>query len=465
MTARSAARLAVRDLQASWRKFIFVIFAVAAGTGALTGVRGFSESFGSLLFREARTLIASDLFVRIFAQPTPEQQAAVDALTREGIRYTPVTETVSMAASAATPDPALVTLKAIDPAVFPFYGSVQLAPALSLAEALAGHQAVVSDDLLLRLNVKQGGTVRLGGKDFRVSAVLVSEPDRMSGSFSVGPRVLISRESLEGTGLVGLGSRASQRLLFRTGNQDLSMVEARLRKAFPEALVVNYREMNPNVSRGISRTATFLSMVSLIALVIGAIGVAAAMHAHLQSRMDSIAILKSIGAKSRDVVAIYGLQTTLLGLVGGLAGVVTGQAVQAVLPALFGRFLPIQPPLTFSFQVAVQGLALGMLTTALFTLPALLSVREIRPAMIFRRDMAANRTSLRTRLRKSTFSAAIALTVCLGLAGVAATLVSGPPIDAIRIGTVFVAGLLVSLAAMFAASAAMTASKRKDAPK
>src|SRR5690606_9380738 len=129
----------------------------------------------------------------------------------------------------------------------------------------------VSEDFLLRLNVRPGDRVRIGGQEFRISAAIISEPDRMSGSFAVGPRVLISRESFATTGLAGPGSRASQRLLFRIGAADLSAVEAELRRAFPEALVVNFRDMNPRVSRGIARASTFLSLVSLIALIVGAI--------------------------------------------------------------------------------------------------------------------------------------------------------------------------------------------------
>ena len=94
-----AVRIAARDLRASWKKFIFVVVAVAAGVGALTGVRGFSESFRVMLLKEARTLIAADLFVRIFAQPTAQQQAVVDSLQSRGVVHTLVTETLSMVAS------------------------------------------------------------------------------------------------------------------------------------------------------------------------------------------------------------------------------------------------------------------------------------------------------------------------------------------------------------------------------
>ena len=140
-------RIAVRDLGASWSRFLFVVLAVAAGVGALTGVRGFSESFRAMLFREARTLIASDLFVRIYAQPTAEQKAAVEALKVKGVTSTAVTETFSMVASEAVPEPALVTLKAIDPAAYPLYGEVTLNPPRRLRDILNDSTVIASDDL------------------------------------------------------------------------------------------------------------------------------------------------------------------------------------------------------------------------------------------------------------------------------------------------------------------------------
>ena len=53
-----------------------------------------------------------------------------------------------------------------------------------------------------------------------------------------------------------------------------------------------------------------------------------AMHAHLQQKMDHIAVMKSLGATSREIIRIYTLQTLMLGVVGGIAGVLVGRAVE-----------------------------------------------------------------------------------------------------------------------------------------
>lgn len=444
---RTAFKIAIREARASAGKFAFVLLAVAAGVGSLTGVRGFSEAFRGMLLKQARTLMAADVSVRIFALPSDEQQRTIARLGKQGVEVTRVTETISMAASDKSVDPVLVTLKAVDPRVFPFYGTLTLLPAGSLRDKLRADTVLVSEDLSLRMDIHDGDTLRVGGQPFTVAGIITQEPDRMSGSFSVGPRVMISREGLDRTGLIGPGSRASQRLLLRLGPgaPAVSEVVRDLRRAFPEALIVDFRETNPNIARGLDRATTFLSLVSLIALIVGAIGVATGMHAHLQSKLDNIAIMKSVGARSGQIIRIYLIQTVMLGLAGGLIGVLVGVAVEQAFPLLIERYFQVRPDGGFNIATAAQGVGLGILTSLLFTLPPLLSIRTMRPNLIFRRDMPETKPTWREWLRSARLSIAAAATICVGLAGIAAWLVGGSWNEALRIGGYFVGGLLVSL--------------------
>ena len=153
----------------------------------------------------------------------------------------PITETITMASSAQTPDPLLISVKAIDPHVYPFYGEVQLNPARPLGEVLDAHSVVVSDDLLLRLNVRTGDTLRIGGQEFRIAGVVTSEPDRMTGTLNVGPRVMIAREGLDRTGLIRIGSRASERFLFHlptTGAPDVAEVRRIRPRIWPNLRII-----------------------------------------------------------------------------------------------------------------------------------------------------------------------------------------------------------------------------------
>ena len=444
---RTALKIAWRDARPSPAKFLFVILAVAVGVGALTGVRSFSRAFHDLLLRQARTLMAGDISVRVFALPDLSQAAAMRDLEKRGVRRTAVTETLTMANTAAVPEPVLVSVKAVDPAVYPFYGEVKLDPPGSLGAVLDSRSAAVSDDLLIRLKARVGDQVRLGGQEFRIAATLVSEPDRITGSLNVGPRVMISREGLDRTGLIGIGSRAAQRLLFRLppGGPNVQQVRNILKRAFPEGLIADYRETHPIITRGLDRSTTFLSLISLIALIVGALGVATAMHAHLQQKMDSIAILKCLGARSGQVLKIYLAQTLALGLAGGVLGVAFGTLVQRAFPALISRFFPIEPHMGLDLVPAAQGLAIGILTTLLFTLPPLLGIRGIRPAVIFRREMAEARPDWLRRWSRSWEALVTAGVILVGIGLMAAWLAGTTLADSLRIGAYFAGGLLVSL--------------------
>jgi putative ABC transport system permease protein len=392
----SAAKIASREMRSSRGKFAFVILSVAIGVAALTGVRGFSSSFRTTLLMRARSIMAADLAARMFQQATPDEQKGLDEIIASGVEMTPVTELMSMASAVKDPDPLLVSLKAVDPAKYPFYGEVDLSPAMTLKEALGPHSVAVGDDLLLRLGLHVGDALKVGGQEFRIAASVVNEPDRLSGSFAAGPRVLISRDALEATGLLAPGSHAGQRFLFKvpaptngSGVSDTAVVElkSRLEQLLPEAQLTDYRETNPALTQGLDRATSLLSLMSLVALVLGAVGVAMAMRAHLQQRLDTIAIMKSLGARSGQIMKIYLLQTLLLGLVGGLLGVVFGVAVQLAFPVILGKLINVQTDLHLQPRAIFVGLGAGVLTTLLFTLPPLLDIRGVRPILILRRAM------------------------------------------------------------------------------
>ena len=383
-----AAAIGWRDLKSAPGKFAFVVLSVAVGVAALVGVRGFSESFRTTLTTEAQSLMAGDLSARIFRQPSAEETQKLAALEKGfyGSDITWVTETVSMASVPPDPVPILVTLKAVDPAKYPFYGTAQLEPAMSPQQALTGDNAVVAEEFLIRLNAHVGQSLRLGGKSFKIIAVLSQEPDRISAGAGLGPRVMVSSASLEGTGLLAAGSRAAQRMLIKLpAKADTASVRKQVESILPDAQVVDFKEGNPGLSQGLENATSILSLICLVAMVLGAIGVAMAMHAHLEQRMDMLAILKAIGAQSSDLLRIFLLQTMALGLVGALVGVAGGAAVMEALPAVFGKLLPVHTVLQFPWRAVGAGLGTGLLTTLLFCLPPLLDVRTVRPILVLRR--------------------------------------------------------------------------------
>jgi len=465
LSYRSAAKIAAREMRSSRGKFFFVLLSVAIGVAALTGVRGFSASFRTTLLLRARSIMAADLAARTFQQLTPDEQRSIDAIRATGVQTTTVTEMLSMASSPISPDPLLVSIKAVDPALYPFYGTVDLAPTLTLPAALTPTSVAVGDDLLLRLNLHVGDSIKLGNQTFRIAATIVNEPDRLSSSFTVGPRVFISRAALMSTGLLAPGNRATERVLFKlppnaTGqpvsDTAVAALKSQLVAALPEAQVSDYRESSPAITNGLDGATSLLSLMSLVALVLGAVGVAMAMRAHLQQRLDTIAIMKSLGAHSSQIIKIYLLQTLFLGILGGLIGVAGGIAVQLIFPFVLPSAINIPPEFHLQFRAVFTGLGAGILITLLFTLPPLLDIRGVRPILILRRAVEdSDDPFIHAALKKISKNIAqifATVLILVGLAAVAMTLS-----DSFDVGKWFSIGLVLVLLVLLGASSALLA--------
>jgi putative ABC transport system permease protein len=444
----TGAKIAWRELRSTPSKFLFVVLAVAVGVGALSGVKGFGLAFKSMLVRNAKQLIAADLQAQVWNLPTEEQLNAVTLAARNRGVMTRVTETISMAGSGHSSVPQMVSVKAVDPAVYPLYGELGVEPKQPLATLLKDDTALVNPELLLRLKLKPGEQLRLGGKSYLIAGTLVTETDRLASGFGPGMRVLVSRGGLERSGLIQFGSRAAQRFLFKLNpGVNVDKLKDDLRSALPHTFISDFRDGDAAVARGIDNATIFLSLVSLIALIVGSLGVAMAMYSHLQQKMDTIAVMKAVGARSNQIMQIYLLQTLWLGVAGGLLGVAIGAIVQRSFPLLIKRVFDMLPEVTFDWSFSLQGMCLGVLTTLLFTVPPLLGIRNIRPSLVFRREMADAKRPWRDRWREAGAGMVVAGLI-LGAFGLITVWLS----DSWKMGAYFIAGLTASLAILSVAA-------------
>jgi len=439
-------RLALRELRRGRRKFIFFLLGIAIGVAGLVGIRGFNVSLQAALLKEARTLMAADMTVSMSRTPTAEQEQALADLARaNGLTAIHHIETASMAVNPANKETTLIQVKAVEPG-YPFYGVLELNPADA---ALTDETALVAAELLDRLALNIGDTLKIGTATFRIAGTIVKEPDRVVAGMGIGPRVMITAGGLARAELIQFGSRAQHTFLIKLATDDqVEPVRAELTAIFAAAKgkVADFREAQPQIKRFLDRMTSFLSLVSMVALLVGGLGVANAVRVFIQQKLDSIAIMKVMGGTNARVLAIFVTQIAILALLGSALGVALGYLIQLVLPQIVGQLLELQIDLTLSPWVAMQGLVVGLATAILFTMLPLTAIADVKPALVFRREMAdqAAKPTPRTLMREG---------LLLAIAAVGLALIAAWMANRLTWGFGFMGGLIFAVLILWGASA------------
>ena len=476
-------KMAWRETRAAWRHFLYFLVCIAIGVGALTGVSLFGTQVERTVTKEARGLLGGDLEIRLTRRISPQGRDVLDSLMDRGIVFTHVSELVAMAAQAAPSvvgqPTQIVELKAVEPE-YPLYGSLRVEPNNDLKEllrrqdgdcsGLTCYGVVVQEALLIRMGLALGGQLKIGEGLFVITGILKTEPDRMANAFSLGPRVLMSQEGLRTAELVKVGSRIRERFLLKIPSTMLPsplLYELRGRMASDSARVSSYREAQPQLKQSLDQLTRYLGLIGLTALFVGGLGVATSVHAFVREKLNTIAILKTVGADSQTIVLTYGWQALMLGLVGSLVGLLIGMALHLGLPWVIAAVMATDlldqlgfasGGLGLSLPPLLKGLALGMLSTLLFTLWPLLTIREVKPARIFRREVAPSDSTLNSGRIKWWSSwqrlDRVKLLVAIGI-GLGLALLSIWQAGSWRVGLLFI---LAFTAAVFLLGAAASAS-------
>lgn len=387
-------RYVLWESRGSWMRLFFFVACLAVGVAAIVAVASLSSGLEGGIRSEARQLLAADLAVSGRRPLPPELDDALRELP--GARRADVRETVTIvAAPSRDGQPGrsqLVELKAVGPG-YPFYGALELDPPEPLASLLGEETVLVAPELLLRLGLERGDRLRVGAEEFRIAGTVSSEPDRIMAEVGLGPRVLLHLSGLERANLVQYGSRVSYRALIRLDSDgDDARVKAaaeELKRAMPESdyyRVETFSDAQPRLRRGLSRLDSYLGLVALLSLLVGGVGVAQTIRAWLAGRLDSIAVLKCLGMRPREILGVYLGQAVALGVVGSLIGALLGSGVALVLPQFLGAFVPTHLLRLWQPWALLRGLLLGVGVAFLFTLPALTAVLRVAPSRVLRRD-------------------------------------------------------------------------------
>jgi putative ABC transport system permease protein len=387
--------LALRESRGSSGRLAFFAVCLSVGVAAVVSVAALSRALDDGIKAQARQLLAADVSIES-RRPIPAGVlAAADALAgakRSETRELPSVVSVPTAPGEAPGPSVLCELKAVGPG-YPFYGTLEIDPVRPLDELLGPDRVLVGAELLRRLAVAPGDSLRIGEATFTIAGTLLAEPDRLAVSFTLGPRILLGLDGLARTGLLGVGSRVQYRALVALGpdaspdavrDAAETIQEAMEDPAFVE--VETYLEAQPALRQGLDRVDRFLALVALLSLLVGGIGVAQAVRAWLAGRLDAVATLRALGVRPREAFLLYLGQTLALGLAGSVFGALAGALVAQAVPRLLAGLLPVRVEVGWPLLAIAKGLALGLAVATLFALRPLLEVLRVPPVLVLRRE-------------------------------------------------------------------------------
>jgi putative ABC transport system permease protein len=304
------------------------------------------------------------------------------------------TPTMVRPADAARVAARMVELKAIQPG-FPLYGSMTLDSGQPYSHSLLEHRGtLVRPELLTALGVKVGDSIAIGSTTFEIRGVVANEPGRNLGAFSLGPRVFVDFDDMPATGLLVFGSRARRVILARVPDDNLDAMVTAINQDFTEDYINarSYRATDDAIGRDFDRSENYLSLVGLVIVILGGIAVSSVTRVFVMQKIRSIAVLKCLGATSRQIMAVYLLQVMSLGLAGSLLGVAIARLALAGIPLALGpstTSLLADVHYTINWRIALQGVTIGVLVSLLFSLVPLLDVRLVKPSLLLRDESRA----------------------------------------------------------------------------
>jgi putative ABC transport system permease protein len=382
-------RFIIRQIARSRRQAIVFVLCVALSIVTIISLNGFSASVNRSMLNDAKTLHAADIIIHSHVDLSPAVINSVKQFeARQEILGTRIWEFYSVVRSPNGQDSLLAKLKLVQPG-YPFYGSVVLKSGREFGSVLKTGNIIVAQSLLDRLNLAVGDRLHIGNATLKIKDVVVQEPDQPVDLFLLGPRIFIAADDLAALDLVKKGSRVQYGYLIKVLDEDhLPAIADRLKSvADPEQERVDtYRTARSRVKRFFDNLFFFLSLISIFTLLLAGIGIQSALTAFLKEKETTIAVMKTVGAKSWFVTRQFIFILALLGLTGTVLGLLAGLILQNALDVLFKGLLPENVTLIISWVAVLEGFCLGVLVVGLFSFIPLHRLKDIKPVIIFRKE-------------------------------------------------------------------------------
>ncbi|MFQ5635536.1 MAG: ABC transporter permease [Gammaproteobacteria bacterium] len=384
-----AVRCLLRDLRAG--ELSVLLTAIVVAVAAMTAVGFFTDRVGRAIRLQAGAVLAADVVVSAPAPVEPSFIAAAEAAgldTAESMSFL----TMVLPADTANDSNALTMITAVTDG-YPLRGELLVADVMfGEAGPATGVPAPGScwaePGLLGRMNLAVGDRVVVGARELVIERVLEYQPNQMTGGMTqLAPGLMVNIGDVPSFDVIRPGSRATYRELFAGEEEPMQAFRRRIEESKTDALRVRgLEDAGEQINAAIDRAQRFLTLASLVTVILAAVATAMAARRYALRHLDTIALLKTVGA-TQSFVQNSTLSQLAFVIVGTtIAGTIIGFFAQAALVYLAADILKVSLPST-SPGAGILGLITAATVTIGFALPHLLQLKTTSPIRVLRRDL------------------------------------------------------------------------------
>lgn len=359
------------------RQLQILILATLLAVMCLTSIGFFIDSVYGLLANTEAALLGGD---RVISSSKPIEQNIEAIATNNNLATARTISFFSMLTSET--NLALTSLKAVDQN-YPLRGQLYIdgEPTNMLPET---GEIWLEERAMLLLGVKIGDQVTIDRSNFTVTHVLTLEPDRVSGGFSFAPRGLINIKDLSNTALLQPGSRANYRLLVAGNSGNLTKFDQQISNELTKNQKMQVAgEDDARSNNRLLQTTSFLRLAVLVNVILVSVVIGIVAFNYISAHMREVAIIRCLGATSRQVVWLFALSLLLIGIFCGAIGSGAGYILSKILGYILLQFLNLQLPQP-SWQPALGGIGLAVFLVVGLGLPPLQILRKVSPIYVLR---------------------------------------------------------------------------------
>ncbi|MGC8517198.1 MAG: ABC transporter permease [Steroidobacteraceae bacterium] len=403
-------RFALRMLTREWRggELGVLLLALTVAVGAISGVGFLVGRIRAAVTLQASSVLAADIRVD---SARPIAPAVFAAAARDGLRSARTVGMLSVVFSGQRSE--LTDLYAVTDG-YPLRGRVFTAEAPfapgSAARGIPPRGVVWADSrLLASLGARPGARLTIGAATFTVGRVLITRPDQ-AGTFSgLVPSLLMNAADLPRTQLIEPGSRVHYSALFAGSARRVEALRAWLHSHLGAGeRLRTIAQASRQIHSAVQRSGRFLNLASLTALLLCAAAVAMAARRYVARHLDTVALLKTLGATRRFVLAMTLAQLLAIALLAGAAGNAIGYLTQMWLVRALRGVLTQRALPPAGLAPAGIGMLIAFALLAGFALPPLLQLTHTPALRVLRRDLGPPRPGMLLA-----FGPAVALLVLL----------------------------------------------------